>query len=174
MDARQMVEVTGRPVAEVCCVGCGATVPGGEGPRHAYMLSAASSWERYCSLEDWKAGLVGEEAIGVVQDLVDCFAVQHAANPERRNRQSVAVHLMSLCCGVERAWTGRQRRARIGTWVGREHPVLEPRAVRFALTVSDVAVAPPRERPAIIESMASATWAAWWAHHGVVRAWLDG
>jgi len=43
---------------DVRCVGCGAMVPGGEGPIHPYMWSAAGCWERYCSLEEWK-GLKG-------------------------------------------------------------------------------------------------------------------
>lgn len=77
----------------VRCLGCGATVPDDVGPIHAYMTAAPGCWARYCLLEDWKASLSGEEAIGVVCDLVDCFAVQHATNPERRNRQSVGVHL---------------------------------------------------------------------------------
>jgi len=66
------------------------------------MISAAGCWEEYCSLEDWKAGLIGEQAIVTVQDLVDSYAVQHATNPDRRNRQSIAVHLVSLCAGQER------------------------------------------------------------------------
>jgi hypothetical protein len=64
--------------------------------------------------QEWKGRLSGEESIGIVQDLVDSFAVQHATSTDRRNAQSVAVHLMSLCSGLERGATGRQRRVRIG------------------------------------------------------------
>jgi hypothetical protein len=130
-------------MVEVRCVGCEALVPGGEGPSHPYMVSAAGCWERYCSLEEWKSCLGGEELIGIVQDLVDCFAVQHATSTDRRNVQSVAVHLMSLCSEMERGVTGRQRRARIGRWVGRDYPVLDPRPAGYLITISDVATAPP-------------------------------
>jgi hypothetical protein len=158
---------------DVRCVGCGAMVPGGEGPIHPYMWSAAGCWERYCSLEEWKGRLSGEESIGIVQDLVDSFAVQHATNTDRRNVQSVAVHLMSLCSGLERGATGRQRRVRIGRWVGRDYPVLDPRPAGYPITISDVAAAPAAVRPATIERLAQTSWAAWSAHHDTVRAWLD-
>lgn len=147
-------------------------VPDGEGPTHAYMVSAAGCWEPYCSLEDWKSQLTGEEAIGIVQDLVDCFAVQHASNPDRRNHQSVAVHLMSLCSGLERGSTGRERRERIGSWVGRDYPVLELRPAGYPITISDVAAAPVAERPSTIERLARSSWSAWAAHRDTVRAWL--
>ncbi len=156
------------------CPGCGAVVPERAGPTHAYMLSAAGCWERYCSLEDWKAGLTGERAIVTVQDLVDSYAVQHATNSDRRNRQSVAVHLMSLGAGRERGLSGRQRRACLGTWVGREYPMLDPRPVRYAITVSDVTAATESGRRSMIERMAASTWLAWADHHDTVRAWLDG
>ena len=155
------------------CEGCGALVRAGEGVTHAYIDSAPGCWERYCSLEEWKGRLSGEESIGIVQDLVDSFAVQHATNTDRRNVQSVAVHLMSLCSGLERGATGRQRRARIGRWVGRDHPVLEARPARYPITISDVVAAPAATRPSTIERLALSSWSAWAAHHDTVRGWLD-
>lgn len=129
----------GHHAGGVRCLGCGATVPDDVGPIHAYMTAAPGCWARYCSLEDWKASLSGEEAISVVCDLVDCFAVQHATNPERRNRQSVALHLMSLCSGLERSASGRARQERIATWVGRDYPLLDsqPRCVPSVATRRD-------------------------------------
>jgi hypothetical protein len=164
---------TSCPMVEVGCVGCEAMVAGGEGPSHPYMLSAAGCWEQYCSLEEWKSRLSGEESIGIVQNLVDSFAVQHATNTDRRNVQSVAVHPMSLCSGLERDATGRQRRARIGRWVGRDYPVLDPRPAGYPITISDVADAPAATRPSTIERLAQTAWSAWSAHHDTVRAWLD-
>jgi hypothetical protein len=154
------------------CPGCGALVPQSDVPTHTYMHSAAGCWERYCSLEEWKAGLTGEQAIVTVQDLVDCYAVQHPTNRDRRNRQSVAVHLMSLCAGQERGLSGRQRRSRIGGWVGPEYPALDPHPVRYPITVDDVAEA-GSGRTRMIERMAALTWSLWSAHHDTVRGWLD-
>ena|GEM_PF-6908480 len=136
----------GSALREVRCVGCGAMVPGGDGPIHAYMVSAPGCWERYCSLEDWKSGLTGAASIGIVQDLVDSFAVQHATSTDRRNVRSVAVHLLSLCAGLERGVTGHARRRLIGRWAGRDYPVLDPAPDAFGVTISDVAAAPVPER----------------------------
>jgi hypothetical protein len=70
-------------MSDVRCLGCGAMVPERGGPTHAYMLSAAGCWERYCSLEDWKAGLTGEQAIVTVQDLGTGSFGAAAARPYR-------------------------------------------------------------------------------------------
>ena len=72
------------------------------------------------ALEDWKLRLLGAGGVTVVQDLVDAYAAQHPTNPDRRNRQSVAIHLMSLCAGIEHRLDGTQRptgsaSGRIGT-----------------------------------------------------------
>ena len=67
----------------------------------------------YCGLEDWKASLTADhDAPTLIQHLVDSYAVQHAANPDQRNRQSAAVHLMSLCASLEQ---GIPRGAACGT-----------------------------------------------------------
>ncbi len=159
-------------VNAVRCLGCGAEVPEIVGPTHAYMLSAPGCWEQYCSLEDWKAGLAGSEGITTVQHLVDIYAAQHASNLDRRNRQSVAVHLMSLCAGLEQGVSGKQRRSRFGIWVRREYPALEPSPAGFAITAPDIASAAESTRPSMIDRMAALTWSAWVLHHVTVRAWL--
>lgn len=149
-------------------------MPERAGPIHPYIPSVAGCWERYCTVLDWASALAGGEATGTVQDLVDAYAAQHAANPDRRNRQSVAVHLMSLCSGLERGLSGQDRRARLATWVGREHPTLEPLPDGFAVTIGDVAAAPAGRRSQAVHRLARATWSAWSGHHDTVRAWLDG
>ncbi|MCW2931406.1 MAG: hypothetical protein JWM19_2368 [Actinomycetia bacterium] len=108
---------------EISCADCGAIVPDAPGPVHAYMHAAPGCWALYCGLEDWKASLTaGHDAPTLIQHLVDSYAVQHAANPDRRNRQSVAVHLMSLSASLEQGIHGAQLRSMIGTWTGRESP----------------------------------------------------
>jgi Family of unknown function (DUF5946) len=82
-------------------------VPDVTGPVHAYMHASPGCWMVYCGLEDWKASLTADDdAPTLIQHLVDSYAVQHAANPDRRNRQSVAVHLMSLCASLEQGIPG--------------------------------------------------------------------
>jgi hypothetical protein len=55
------------------------------------------------------------EGGALTQQIVDSYMVQHAANPERRNRQSVAVHLMGLCASLEHGVPGGELRNLLGT-----------------------------------------------------------
>src|ERR1700730_8656002 len=88
------------------------------------MLAAPGCWSLYAGLEDWKIGLSGPPGIDTAQWMIDSYAVQHATSPDRRNRQSVAVHLMSLCAHHQgrgrRRGTGAPRR---GAAVGRDDMV---------------------------------------------------
>jgi Family of unknown function (DUF5946) len=160
-------------VQDIRCSGCGAIVPDIAGPVHAYMHAAPGCWALYCGLEDWRASLTaGHDAPTLIQYLVDSYAVQHAANPDRRNRQSVAVHLMSLCASLEQGIPGTRLRHMIGTWTGREYPLLVPRPDAYQLTVRDLADALGQDRPRLVSGMARAAWAAWSAHHDQIRTWL--
>lgn len=154
------------------CEGCGALVPAVDGPKHPYISAAPGCWAIYCSLEDWKAALLAGNAVSVVQDLVDAYAAQHPTNPDRRNRQSVAVHLMSLCAAVDPGLDGPQRRTAIARWTHREYPALRPAPRAFEVTASDIAVSVPQVRSAMVERMAATTWAAWATHHETIRSWL--
>ena len=127
----------------------------------------------YCGLEDWKASLTADDdPPTLIQHLVDSYAVQHAANPDRRNRQSVAVHLMSLCASLEQGIPGTRLRQMIGTWTHREYSLLSPRPEAYQLTVRNLADAAGQDRAGLVSDMATATWAAWSAHHDMIRAWL--
>lgn len=82
----------------VACVGCGGAVPDVEGPTHAYMLASPGCWElygRWAAERAWSA----QTAAVIAAHHVDCYAVQHpgGAESDRRQRQSIAVHLISLC-----------------------------------------------------------------------------
>ncbi|MBV9449270.1 MAG: hypothetical protein JO345_25575 [Streptosporangiaceae bacterium] len=160
--------------AEVRCSNCGALVPDIAGPVHAYMHAAPGCWALYTALEDWKAAQAGGRPGGVDigVHLVDSYAAQHAANAERRNRQSVAVHLMSLCAALEHGRSGAWRRRAMGAWTHREYRLLEPRPPAFDTTIRDVADAPGPARPGVVQAMAEATWGAWSVHHSQIRAWL--
>ena len=93
-------------VSEIRCLGCDALVSEQAGPVHAYMLAAPGCWALYGSLQQWKGALTGDDGLTTAQRAVDCYAAQHATNPDRRNRQSVAVHLMSLCASIEHGVRG--------------------------------------------------------------------
>lgn len=159
-------------MGEVRCFGCGAVVPDVAGPVHSYMLSAPGCWALYGSLLAWRSSLAGATGVGTSQYLIDTYAVQHATNPDRRNRQSVAVHLMSLCAAVEHDIPGIRLHHLLGEWTHREYPLLVPRPASFAVTLARVAATPPEARPETVRAWAGSTWAAWSAHHQQVRAWL--
>jgi hypothetical protein len=159
-------------VGEVHCFGCGAAVPDVAGPVHAYMLSAPGCWALYGSLLAWRASLAGAPGVATSQYLIDCYAVQHATNPDRRNRQSVAVHLMSLCAALEHGVPGIRLHHLIGEWTHREYPLLTPRPASFAVTLAGVAATPSEARPEAVRTWAGSTWGDWSAHHERVRGWL--
>jgi hypothetical protein len=161
-------------VGEVTCFGCGALVPAVRGPVHGYMLAAPGCWLLYTGLEDWKISLSGAQGIDVAQWMIDSYAVQHPTNPDRRNRQSVAVHLMSLCAALEQDVPGTRLRLLLGAWSGRPggYPLLKPRPAGYAVTVRDVADADPAARADLVRRWAEVTWSAWSDHHEQVRAWL--
>lgn len=156
------------------CFGCGGVVVQTDGPIHAYMLAAPGCWQLYNSLQDWKNSLVGPEGTDTTQWVVDSYAVQHATNPDKRNLQSVAVHLMSICASLEHRVSGVRLRSKLGEWTHRDYPELPPRPQAYPITVRDVADAVAARRAEVARSWATTTWMAWSPHHGEVRNWLAG
>ena len=77
------------------CIGCGGDVPDVDGPIHAYMEASPGCWQLFGELG--VRHVPGAPASVVHQ--VDAYAVQHpgGAERDRRQRQSVAVHLVALC-----------------------------------------------------------------------------
>ena len=159
-------------MSEVRCFGCGALVPEQSGPVHKYMLSSPGCWALYGSILAWKYNPAADAEATLTQRIVDSYAVQHATNPDRRNRQSVAGHLISLCASLEHGISGTRLRRMIGEWTHRDYPLLVPQPASYRVTVRDVADADERSRPAVADDWAASAWAAWSAHHETVRAWL--
>jgi hypothetical protein len=155
------------------CFGCGADVVELDGPVHAYMPTAPGCWYLYCSLQDWKNSLLGDEGMDTAQKVVDSYSAQHASNSDRRNRQSVAVHLMSLCASLEQGMRGVRLRSLLGGWTRRDYPELLPRPDAYPITVRDVADADDSLRSGVAASWAMSTWTSWSDHHDEVRGWLE-
>jgi hypothetical protein len=158
---------------ETRCGGCGALVPDISGPVHAYMSSAPGCWARYTSVLAARDSFADRTR---AQWAVDSYAAQHVGNDDPRNRQSVAVHLMSLCASLEHGVPGLRLRRLLGQWAVRPgtFPLLEPRPQCFEVTVAEVARSALVGRHEVMRAWANATWQAWSGHHDDVRRWLNG
>lgn len=169
------------PQATVACIGCGGLVPATSGPTHPYMRSSPGCWWLYGELGvSWRQG--DEETSAALGHQVDAYAVQHpgGAEHDRRQRQSVAVHLIALCrlleggVGGQRASRERGRtsevvlaRLSMSDW-----PYLTPPHTLGAVTVVDVQAAPtPSQQQAGATAWLESAWAAWAEHHETVRTW---
>jgi hypothetical protein len=144
----------------VSCIGCGGQVPGIDGPTHVYMRASPGCWHLYGQL------------IAQAQDRVhvDCYAAQHpgGAEHDRRQRQSVAVHLISLCLLLEHHRhpdRGRMSRTVLPRRGLDDWPYLPPPATLGTVTVANAGLD--------LESWAKSVWTAWSAHHGTVRNWAE-
>lgn len=115
---------------------------------------------------------------------VDCYAVQHpgSAIHDRRQRQSVAVHLISLCLLLEhdrpaafvsaaRARTSRRVLPALGVT---QWPYLVPPADAGAVTAARVhRAAGPDELADRLVLWTVSAWSAWSAHHQLIRSWAE-
>jgi hypothetical protein len=159
-------------VSEVICLGCGALAPDTAGPVHRYMDASPGCWQLYSELQDWKNSLIDNDGITIAQHLADAYATQHATNPDRRNRQSVTVHLMSLCASLEFEISGTKLRTIIGNWTHHDYHLLRPTPDGYPITVRNVKDATGGQRAATVEEMATSTWSAWSLHHEEIRTLL--
>nr|AQM75241.1 hypothetical protein [Streptomyces sp.] len=163
------------PHDAAACPGCGLVGEGdASGPVHAYMSTEAVCWGLFCRL----LAELGPEATRLA---TDAYAAQHPLGGEddRRQRQSVAVHLMALCLHVENR-VREERLRRMMTSLSRsvlprlkmpEWPALAPPSDLGQITVRDVDRAAPEERHQVIEEWAWSVWAAWAEQHDTVRGW---
>lgn len=154
------------------CPGCGERyLPQELDETHPYIGASPACWAAFGEL---LAREFGDIAYGRVhRHTVDVYAVQHPGTDERRQRQSVAVHLVALChwleleVPVERLNAITQRLAS----ADRPWPWLEP-PVGYPMTVADVLEARSGvEHGALVRRWGVATWNAWSEHHELVRGW---
>ena len=82
------------------CPGCGLTAPAFDGPTHPYMVSSPACWAAFGELV--AADYSSPERMAWHQVVVDAYAAQHPGNgDDRRQVQSVGLHLMTLCLFLE-------------------------------------------------------------------------
>jgi hypothetical protein len=154
------------------CIGCGALVPDVDGPTHRYIGASPG-----CSgvFGEVMAKEFGEYRYPPVHHLtVDTYAVQHPGTPSRQSIQSVAVHLISLFCVLERGLDSERaiEAMRRALRYSEEFEWLEPPPSPGALTVVDVAKARDfGEHEDLVRRWAESVWDAWSPHHETVKRW---
>jgi CTP:molybdopterin cytidylyltransferase MocA len=154
------------------CPGCGGRyLPQAIDETHPYIGASPACWAAFGEVlaREFEDVTFGE----VHRHTVDVYAIQHPGTDGRRQRQSVALHLIGIChwlekdIGTERLNAITQRLASDD----RPWPWLEPPS-RYAMTVVDLLVARDgAEHVGLVRRWAEETWRAWSAHHDLVREW---
>lgn len=84
----------------VICPQCEAAVPDVTGPVHKYVPSAPGCWQLFGQIQADEALRFGYPPAHLL--VVDAYMAQHPGNShDRRDRQSVFVHLAGLCAVLE-------------------------------------------------------------------------
>jgi Family of unknown function (DUF5946) len=161
--------------AYVTCPQCGAEVPEIDGPVHAYVPSAPGCWAAFGALRaDEMLRFRGSEANNLA---VDAYMAQHPGDgTDRRDRQSVFVHLASLCAVVERGASPSRSPDVLRAVLARqtEFPVLRRARGPGDLTVLSATDATSVEdHDARVRRWAGSVWESWREHHAAIRAVLD-
>jgi hypothetical protein len=142
------------------------------------MVAEPGCWHRFGLLQ------VRLLSVGLKDSVVvDAYAAQHPANAhrDRRQRQSVAVHLVALCLhhelgvGIADLLRLRGRTSstvlpflRVDDW-----PALTPPPSWGELNSLTVMSVPDRELPDAIREWPREVWRSWSAQHAVVRGWAE-
>ncbi len=154
--------------------GCIAALPDDpNGPHHRYMTSSSGCWQAFGEILAAEFGRPGWESEHRLT--VDTYAAQHPGEDDRKQRQSVAIHLVALCHRLESGLDPPSLLAATQRMTAekREWPrLLAPHT--YQLTVVDVLGATAAEEHlALIRRWAEATWEAWSDEHATVRGWAD-
>jgi Family of unknown function (DUF5946) len=163
------------PAELAACPGCAAPV-GNSGPcDHPYIAASAECWELFGMLQTMETERWGYPQVHRLA--VDAYAAQHPGDgKDRRDRQSVFVHLASICCVLERGAPAREAIGvlrRMSRDAKREYPALcrsGPGALdlRHAWDATDLADYERRCR-----AWARAVWDAYAPSQAAVRGQLD-
>lgn len=154
------------------CPGCGLIAADtDEAPPDKHGASPAC-WELYGTL---LARSYGDPAYRHVhQMVVDAYAVQHPVGNTRREIQTVALCLMTLCLFIEDD-VDPQHGPRLHKRMVANRPDfrwLEPPPLHDLMTVADVLAAEDAaEHERLVRAWALELWKAWTPHHPTIRLW---
>ena len=140
---------------------------------HVYVPSAPGCWAAFTSLQAHELERFGgHRAHGLV---ADCYMAQHPGDgSDRRDRQSVFVHLVGLCAVLERGWPNSRSLLALLTATRRQFPALTRPSDPGSICVNDLAcVQDAIEYQSCAASWATEVWRSWAPAHGLIRATLD-
>jgi Family of unknown function (DUF5946) len=161
--------------ANVACPQCGAVVPDIDGPVHAYVPSAPGCWAAFGAVRADEMFRFPESKTNNL--VVDAYMAQHPGDgTDRRDRQSVFVHLVSLCAVIERGAPPSRSPDVLRAMLARqsEFPVLRRRHGPGDLTIlSTTDATSVEDHDAQVRTWADAVWGSWSEHHPTIRAALD-
>jgi len=154
------------------CPGCRARyLPQAVDETHPYIGASPACWAAFGEV---LAREFGDVTFGRVhRNTVDVYAVQHPGTDDRRQRQSVALHLIGVCHWLEHDIEVERLNAITQRLVNseRDWPWLEPPS-GYPMTVVDVLAARDgAEHVRLVRRWAEETWSAWSAHQQPVREW---
>jgi len=157
------------------CLGCGALVPDIDGPVHKYVPSSPGCWKTFGEVQVDEAQRFRYTPAHLV--VVDAYMAQHPGDgSDRRDRQSVFVHLVGGCAALEHtalpAYTTKLLSRVIRHRQG-QFPVLHrshgpgPLTVLHMVGAADLVDYERRTR-----EWATSVWNSWNEHHELIRSEL--
>jgi hypothetical protein len=163
---------TARATERIPCVGCGALVPNVDGSTFRYP--DAASPECWAIQSESLADAHGAPWTPIALNLaVDAYAVQHPCRVTPQTKQSGIVHLISLCCMLERGQGAGHATAVMRRAIRRDRRAFEwlsPLGLGGAVTERGVVGAGiSAERETRAHDWASSVRAAWSDHHQRIR-----
>jgi len=142
---------------------------------HAYVPATAGCWQLFGEVQADESLRFGYPRAH--KTVVDAYMASHPGNGmDRREAQSVVVHLVGICGLLELNWEPEQSRSAMRKVLGRrggDLPVLRPWARPSALTIHSMVGAhdlPDYEHRAIM--WANDVWDAWADEHTTIRSLL--
>lgn len=157
------------------CPGCGALVPDIDGPVHKYVPSSPGCWKAFGEVQAAEAQRFGHPAAHRL--VVDAYMAQHPGDGrDRRDRQSVFVHLVGLCAVLEHGLPQPFATSLLGQVIrqrGGDFPTLQRTGAPGSVTVLHMAgAADPTDYERRALEWATSVWASWSAQHELIRSAL--
>jgi hypothetical protein len=150
-------------------------VPRIDGPVHNYVPSSAGCWKIFGEVQADEALRFGYPPAHRL--VVDAYMAQHPGDgSDRRDRQSVFVHLVGLCASLEHGLGHAYITRLLGLVIGRRHgefPILLRTNGPGSLTVPHMVGAADRDDyESRAREWAAAVWDSWRDQHELIRAEL--